>query len=262
MGFFKDIVDMPNQYDYSIEFFNRFYKPENTTIIVVGDVKPEGVNELAATYFGKWTRGNFTPQIPAEPDQTRTKYVHLQVPKFPPHLTLSFKTNPYSDSDIEVAALDLLTDVLCSERSDLNNRLVIKEQKLRDINAYYNLARDKNLLQFDATLVKEEELQYAKDEIWKAIEDLKVHPVNEKVLNEIKSRAKYSFAMRMDSPDVIANSLANYIWLSGEPESINRYYNLLDRVTPQDISNVAKKYLIAAGQTVSSISSEEKNSLK
>ena len=28
MGFFEDIVDMPNQYDYSIEFFNRYYRPE------------------------------------------------------------------------------------------------------------------------------------------------------------------------------------------------------------------------------------------
>jgi zinc protease len=38
MGYFKDVVDMPNQYDYSLEFFNRFYRPEYSTIIVVGDV--------------------------------------------------------------------------------------------------------------------------------------------------------------------------------------------------------------------------------
>ncbi|MEP7169441.1 MAG: pitrilysin family protein, partial [Bacteroidota bacterium] len=80
MGFLKDIVDMPNQYDYSIQFFNRFYRPENTTIFVVGDVKPETANSLADKYFGIWEKGNFKPDIPKEPQQTEAKYVHIQVP--------------------------------------------------------------------------------------------------------------------------------------------------------------------------------------
>src|SRR5262249_1510359 len=39
MGFLKDIQDMPNQYDYSLKFFDHYYRPEYTTIIVVGDVQ-------------------------------------------------------------------------------------------------------------------------------------------------------------------------------------------------------------------------------
>src|SRR6267142_1096264 len=38
MGFIEDIEDMPNQYDYSWEFYKRYYRPEYTTITVVGDV--------------------------------------------------------------------------------------------------------------------------------------------------------------------------------------------------------------------------------
>jgi zinc protease len=262
MGFFKDIVDMPNQYDYSIQFFNRFYRPENATIIVVGDVKPETVNALSEKYFGTWEKGNFKPEIPVEPQQTETKFVHLQVPNFPPQLELSYKAPAYSDSAVEVAALNILSDVLCSERSDLYKRLVIQEQKLRDLSSDYNLSRDANLFQFDATLVKEDDLQYAKDEIVKAIEKLKSTPVDEKFLNEIKSRTKYSFAMRMDSPDAIANSLSFFTWLSGDPESINRFYALIDRVTPQDISNAAKKYLVNSGLTISTVSSTAENTVK
>ena len=41
MGFFEDIVDMPNQYEYSRKFFKRYYRPEYCTIVVVGDVTPE-----------------------------------------------------------------------------------------------------------------------------------------------------------------------------------------------------------------------------
>ncbi len=38
MGFLKDVQDMPNQYDYSLKFFDRYYRPEYTTIVVAGDV--------------------------------------------------------------------------------------------------------------------------------------------------------------------------------------------------------------------------------
>ncbi|MCB0744796.1 MAG: insulinase family protein, partial [Ignavibacteriae bacterium] len=47
MGFLEDIVDMPNQYDYSLEFFKRYYRPEYCTIVVVGDVTPEQVVSLS-----------------------------------------------------------------------------------------------------------------------------------------------------------------------------------------------------------------------
>lgn len=256
MGFFKDIVDMPNQYEYSIQFFNRFYKPENTTIIVVGDANPDNVYELSAKYFGMWEKGDYHSEIRQEPVQTRTKYVHVPVPNFPPHLTLSFKASAFSDSDSEVAALDLLCDVVCSGRSELYKKLVTKEQRLRELEAGYTLARDKNLIQFDATLVKAEDLQYAKDEIMNAIAKLQATPVDEKTLNEIKSRTKYSFAMRMNNPSAIANAISSFTWLTGDPESINRYYALMDKVTPLDITMAAKKFLIPSGLTVSTISPE------
>src|SRR5437867_12326694 len=69
MGFLKDIQDMPNQYEYSLTFFDRYYRPEYTTIIVVGDVKPKGVRELVDKYWGAWKRGSYRPEIPMEPAQ-------------------------------------------------------------------------------------------------------------------------------------------------------------------------------------------------
>ena len=39
MGFIEDIEDMPNQYDYSLQFYSRYYRPEYATIVLVGDVK-------------------------------------------------------------------------------------------------------------------------------------------------------------------------------------------------------------------------------
>src|SRR5262249_52913172 len=53
MGFLKDIQDMPNQYAYSQEFYNRFYRPEYTTIILVGDLNREQSLALTKKYFGE-----------------------------------------------------------------------------------------------------------------------------------------------------------------------------------------------------------------
>ena len=39
LGFLEDIKNMPNQFAYSKIFFDRWYRPENCTIVVTGDVK-------------------------------------------------------------------------------------------------------------------------------------------------------------------------------------------------------------------------------
>ncbi len=70
MGFFNDIVDMPNQYEYSRKFFERYYRPEYSTIVVVGDITAEKVNALAEKYFGGWKTGDYTVAIPPEPEQS------------------------------------------------------------------------------------------------------------------------------------------------------------------------------------------------
>src|ERR1700680_5135115 len=52
IGLLKDIEDMPNQYDYGIEFFHRYYRPEYTTIIVAGDVSASGGRAAGARFSG------------------------------------------------------------------------------------------------------------------------------------------------------------------------------------------------------------------
>ncbi len=73
MGFLKDVQDMPNQYDYSIKFFDRYYRPEYTTIIVAGDVDAKQARALVDKSFGDWKRGSYHADIPVEPKQDRAR---------------------------------------------------------------------------------------------------------------------------------------------------------------------------------------------
>jgi zinc protease len=254
MGFFEDIVDMPNQFEYSQKFFDRYYRPEYSTIVVVGDVTPEKVNLLAEKYFGDWEKGGYSVDIPVEPKQDETKYVHLQNGNIPPYIGLNFKGPAFSAAQIDMPAIDVLNTILFSQNSDLYKKLVIEEQKARFLGGGAFDSRDPNLISIQASLYKKEDMQYIKDEIMKAVNKIKENGVDEKLLSETKSHLKYSFAMSIDNPSNIANSLCHYVSLTGEPESVNKLYEKYDKVTVGDIINAAEKYFVPAGLTVATIS--------
>jgi zinc protease len=262
MGFFNDVVDMPNQYDYSLTFFDRFYRPEYTTIIVVGDVKQEEVNNYAEKYFGNWKRGSYQPVIEQEPEQKQTRFAHVNNAAFPPYVSLNYKGPAFSDKGIELPALNILTTSLFAESSDLYQKLVIKEQRARSIGGGTNATRDAQLISIAASLVKPSDMQYVKDEIAKALELAKTKPIDAKKLADTKSYVKYSFATSLDSPDQIANALALATWLTGNPESLNNYYALFDKVTAADIMNAAKKYFKTSTLTIATIGPGETGGVK
>src|SRR5260221_1463761 len=105
IGFLKDIQDMPNQYQYSITFFDRWYRPENCVVVVVGDFDQEKLITLAKKYYSPWKRGTFTVTIPAEPQQKAAQ--HVDVPwkaKTLPIFTAAYHGPAFDDKGIDLAA--------------------------------------------------------------------------------------------------------------------------------------------------------------
>jgi zinc protease len=262
MGYFKDIVDMPNQYEYSKMFFDRYYRPEYNTILVVGDVTPEKVNKLSEKYFGHWERGNYESVVPVEPEQTETRYTHLQNGSIPPYFSMSYKGPAFKDTEIDMPALDVLASIVFSNTSDLFKKLVLEEQKIRFIGGGAQDSRDPNLFSIQVSMVEKDDMAYVMGEIEKALAKVQSEGVDEKILERTKSNLKYSFAMRMDTPDAIANSLSHYIQLTGDPESINRLNALYDQVSLEDIKMVANKYFQSEKLTIATISDDELGALQ
>ncbi len=257
MGFFKDVVDMPNQYQYSQDFYKRFYRPELATIIVVGDVTADKVNKLAEKYFGVWKTGYAPKEIATEPEQNETRYAHIQVPNYPAVLALNYKGPAFATDNNDYEALDILCNLLFSEKSALYNKLVTDEQKLRSLEPSVYFTRDPYLVGVTATFVDDKDVMVVYDKINAAIEKIKTTPVNEKDLADTKSQLKYSFAMRIDNPSTIAESLSYFTWVSGNPESINTSYRHYDSVTQADIMRVAKKYFVEQHLTIGTITPGE-----
>jgi len=257
MGFWEDVVDMPNQYEYSLEFFDRFYRPEYCTIIVVGDVTSEKVDALATQYFGEWEHGSYTQDIPVEPEQTETRYAHVQEQNFPPVLGLNYKDPAFSVENKDLAVLDLIGSISFSEKSPIYKKLVVDERKARQLSAGGLDMVDPGLWSINAVLVNQEDMTEVKNELEGVLEKLKTEPVDSAELAQAKSHIKYDYAMGIDSPDAIANSLAWYTWLTGNPADVNKAYARYDAITPQDIMDVAQRYFASEHLTVSTISADE-----
>jgi zinc protease len=259
MGFLRDVENMPNMYEYSLEFFKRYYRPEYVTIIVVGDVKHEGVVQLVNKYWAGWKRGNYTPEIPSEPEQTAPLSTEVAWPTPTlPWVAVAFKGPAYSDDQKDKPALDLISSLGFSQTSDLYQKLVIKEQKVDELFADFEDHRDPYLLTVGARVKDPKDIEYVKGEIIKAFDSFKTVAVAADKLNAVKSNLKYGFALSLDNSEAIAANLAPYIALKRTPETLNKLYDLYAAITPQDIQQMARKYFVETKRTTVVLSNKEK----
>ncbi len=170
-----------------------------------------------------------------------------------PRLAIAFHGPAYSDEVIDKAALDLLAEIAFSRSSPLYQRLVIEEQKCQTLSASFPDRRDSYLLIFTSIVKKEEDLPYVEEAIFRELERLKDEPVPAAQLADVKSNLKYSLANELGTTDGVAGTLAFYINLTTDPGTLNRLFDLYEKVTPEDIQNMAKKYFVRHGSTVATL---------
>ncbi|TFB13830.1 insulinase family protein [Candidatus Marinimicrobia bacterium MT.SAG.4] len=255
IGFLRDIEDMPNQYEHSLYFFDTYYRPENCTVLVVGDVDHASLMALAEKYYGNWERGPGQPEVPKEGPQKEGKREKLgwENPTLP-IMAIGYHGPAFSDTEIDMPALDLLSQVAFSQSSPLYRKLVIEEQLVDFIQGSAGDRRDATMFNIFTRVKEVANVEMVEQEIYKALEEAKNVPVDEERLASIKSHMKYQFAMGLNSPRSVAQTLAHYIGLTGDPETVNRVYELYDRVTAEDIQYVTKKYFAAENRTVVNLS--------
>ena len=251
MGFLKDIQDMPNQYDYSLRFFDRYYRPEYTTIIVVGDVKAKAVRAMVDKYWGEWKRGSYKPEIPAEPAQNGPRTAHVDWPSPTlPIVVVAYKAPAYNDATKETAALDALASLAFSSTSDLYQKLVVQEQKADAVYANAPGNVDAALFEISARVKKVEDMDYVRERILETVKAFQEKPVDTARLDTVRKRLRYQVSLSMDNSDTIAQILSYYVALKRTPETMNALYDRYATLTPEDVREVAAKYLVEKGRTI------------
>ncbi len=259
IGFLDDIRNMPNQYAYSKVFFDRWYRPENCTIVVVGDVEHNALVALVKQYYGGWKRGKSEVVIPTEPPQSKPKFARLTWP-LPtlPILTLGYHI-PSADPDHpDTAALGALAEAVFGEASPLYRELVLKEQKVVMIMAEAESKRDPGLFSIFVQARKSEDLPIVRARISAALAAAAKTPIDSTRLDAIKSHLRYRFAGSLSTADTVALALSASIAVTGRPESINELYDAYDRLTPADLQRAAALYFQPGNETAIILETEIK----
>jgi zinc protease len=251
MGFIADIKAMPGYYDYSLQFFNRFYRPENITLLVVGDAQPQKVFEMAAKYYGDWKAGYKAPAVQAEGPQTAKKEGHIDWPNpIRPHLMVAYRTPGFSTANVDSAALELIGQLLFSESAPLYQELVVDKQWVDFVGGGAGNNRDPYLFTAVARVKSEDLVPKVKETIDRYMADLAAKPVDPERLERIKSHLRYGFALGLDTPGNVAAQAATAITLTGDVNSLNQQFAQYQKVTPADVQRLARDTFKQQNETV------------
>lgn len=259
IGFLADVKDMPNQFAYSKTFFDRWYRPENCTIIAAGDVSHEKLLELVKKDYGAWKRGKAGVTIPAEPEQReeRTARLTWPVPTLP-ILYMGFHIPSGDPRNADTAALGALAQALFGETSPLYQKLVLDEQKAVMLVASADARRDPALFTVLARVRKAADVADVRELVEKALADAAETSIDRTRLDAIKDHLRYEFAGSLKSADAVALAVGYSIAITDRPDSMNELYAAYDRLTPEDLQRVAKRYFAKTNETVVTLESETK----
>lgn len=240
MGYVEDIQRMPEMYDYSLTFFNRYYRPENCVLLITGDIDPKKTMSLAKKYYGDWKPGYVKPTIPVEPEQTAEKRIDVAYEgKSLPIVWLAYKSPAFDPNNREFVASVLMADLAFGETSELHKKLVLDEQVCEFIEAEQNMNRDPTLFDLLARVKDPEKVDYVMGEMERTIRQYQTTPVSAERLADVKSRGKYGFLMGLETPSAVAGALARFIALTGGIECVDQMYAMYTEITPQDIQRAA-----------------------
>jgi zinc protease len=258
MGYERDIAIMPTLFDYSREFFKRYYRPENTVLFIAGDVAPDAVFALVEKYYGNWQRGYVPPQIPTEPEQTAERRVNVGYDgQTLPILLIGYKLPVYDAADRTRVAADLFADLAFGETSDAYRRLVLDEQVVEDIDAGAAYNRDPGLLEIYARVKDPAKVDYVLGVIDETIAKFRAAPPEAERLADLQKRLRYGFLMGLQTPDAVASRVAQFIALSGDLKGLDRLYATYAAVTPADVQTAAQRYLETERRTVGILRSKQ-----
>jgi zinc protease len=256
IGYLADIQAMPDKCDYSRAFFRRFYTPDNTTLLVAGDVKHEAVLALAKKHYAGWQGVRDQPKVPLETDPVSGARRELEwAGTSSPQLLIGYRTSAFAGEGDpalrearlrDTATLEVIHGLLFERSSPLYQKLVVDQQKLLALESWErNFSRDPGLFVITAELKDRSDFAAIEAELQAAIDALAGGQVDPERVRAVRSHLRYGLTMEVETASDAADLLAQFIAVSGSADGMTEYLRALTQVTPEDVARVAALYLHA-----------------
>lgn len=250
IGLEADVRAMPEGYDYSRDFFHRFYRPENVVLVVAGDFDFDQAEGLIRQYYAAWQPGYQAPAIPTEPAQTAKRTADVSYNgRTLPMVSYNWKAPAWSATDKQAVATEVLGLVAFGPNTDIYRKLVLQERRLQYLAPGFGLDRDPTLVSLTAMVADPSDVGAIRTELEGAVAHARDELVDEKLLADTKSALKYNYLMSLETAQGVAFSLIQPIISTGTLEAVNDYYRTLESLTAEDIRDAARAILVDGGLT-------------
>jgi zinc protease len=233
-------------------FFNAFYKPNNATLVVVGDFSSRQALAWAKKYFeGIPASAKPIPRINhPEPPQTAERVVKKSYSNTPlPAIVIGYKIPARYTPD--TYPVDLASNILAGgESSRLYQALVYKDQIGVQAAGFANFSEDPNLYWAFAIMNPGHTAEDGQKALEVVLDGLKTQPVESKELEKAKNQEIAGSILGRDTDEEKAVALASAAVVGKDPELVNSELARYLAISAADIQRVAKDYFDAQHATV------------
>ena len=233
-------------------FHTTFYRPDNATLVVVGDFEPKQLDAWVDKYFtGIPKPDKPLPRVnvkePERTGETRVVEFGQNVPL--PAVAFTFLVPPKMSEDSD--ALRIAESIMSSgESSRLYRSLVYEQQVAQSASAGTDLREDVSLFRLIAIVAGGKKPDDAERALLAEIKKMQDAAVSPAELEKAKNQLITTQLLERETNNGKALALGDAAVLSGDPNRANTDLERLSKVTAADVQRVMKKYLTDANRLV------------
>jgi zinc protease len=225
------------------DFFRRYYAPDNTTMVVAGDVKSDSVRRLVHGWFERIPRGPSIsrptpPAFSLQHDTTATLEDRVQLPR------LYYTWHTVRRGQQDDAPLRILAYILTGAKNGrLTQPMVYERQIASDVSAISNHKRLDGDFTIQATARPGKALPELQVFVDSELIRLAQTGPTERELQQAKNATEASFLSRLETVSGKAEQMNQYLYYTGEADYFQKDLDRYLAVTAGDIQRVARQYL-------------------
>ncbi len=247
IGYTEDLNAMTSK--EALEFYHTHYSPNHATIIVTGDVESENVKSIIQKYYGQLpaqlTHSHLIQKEPAQKKLRRKQLkLNIQVEK----LMMGFHIPEITHQDMP--ALDVLQNILTRGKSSRLYRALVNTGVASAITSDDLEGKDPSLFVFIANMQNKKNTSQAEAIIRKELARICNEEISKQELERAKNKMNFDFFEALGSNFEKAYFLGHYESAAGDFTKGIEHNKQAQRVSAQDVRDVARRYLKPNNLTV------------
>lgn len=227
------------------KFHATYYRPDNATLVVVGDFEPDRLDAWVDKYFGQIPRPAAPiPRVSVEePRRKAEQRFDVTAPNVPlPAVVYTYLAPREADAD--APALTVAEAVLGDgESSRLYQSLVYQRRVASEAEASADLREDAGLVVFTVILAGGREPGEAEAALDEEIRRIREEPVDAAELDKAKNVLVTRKLRELETNNGKAEALGHAAVVLGDASRVNTDVAKLEAVTAADVQRVMRQYL-------------------